>query len=563
VSRFGWTIDVGWRRVLLIVACLAGLLAAGSLVMMWLNLDHLRTSDPLHSPKLLALRDQLHNTPTDAALREQIRDMDYQLRREFFDGRSFAQRGLWLLVPSLVVLVVSLRLLGRVNEAPPVPTDAPPPFTPFAMRWALLLMGMLTFGTFAGIIAVAPSSPAPQSPAVVATTAPVAGTWHGFRGTGAAGIATFTNFPLDFDVASGRHIAWKTPIPLPGYNSAVAADGKVFCTGARRTQRAVFCFDARSGRMLWQHDVNDLSPRDAIPAVWKETGYAAPTAAVDDQRIYAIFANGDLVACDFLGQRVWGKSLGVPENEYGHANSLLAWRNRIFVQYDQGFPDDDLSVVYCFDGATGEKMWQANRKTKASWSSPMLIDTPSGTQLVLLAEPWITAHDPETGREIWRCEGVYGDIASTPIFAGGLLIVVNPGDSLLAIRPDGQGNVTDTHIAWKAHDGLPDIASPVSDGQSLYMATSGGEVTCLSLADGSMIWSEELAGAFESSPTLIGDKLLLISKKGQAYVLKTGDTFEQIGSADFGEGIHSSPAFLDGLMILRGDKHMIAVGGAP
>lgn len=563
MSRFGWTIAVGWRRVLLIVACLAGLLAAGAMAMMWRNLDHLRTSDPLHSPQLLALRDQLHHTPTDAALREQIRDLDYELRREFFDGRSFARRGLWLLVPSLVVLVVSLRLLGRASESPPAPADAPPTSPLSAMRWALLGLGVLSFGAFAGVVVVAPTAPLPQPTMAQAPAAPVAGTWPGFRGKGAAGIATFTNFPLDFDIPSGRHLAWKTPIPLPGYNSAVAHDGKVFCTGARRTQRAVFCFEARSGRILWQHDVNDLSPRDAIPTVWKETGYAASTAAVDGGRVYAIFANGDVVACDFSGQRVWGRSLGVPANEYGYANSLVTWQGRVIVQYDQGFPEDELSVVYCFDGATGKEVWRVGRKTKASWSSPMLIDTPTGPQLVLLAEPWITAHDPETGREIWRCEGVYGDIASTPIFAGGLLLVINPGDSLLAIRPDGTGNVTKTHIAWQAYDGLPDIASPVSDGTSLYMATSGGEVTCLSLADGSVAWSDELAGAFESSPALIGDKLLLISKKGQAYVLKTGDAFEQVGTADFGEGIHSSPAFLDGLMILRGDKHMIAVGGAP
>ncbi len=545
-----------------IVSSLVAALAAGAMIV---NLHQRHTADPLHAPRLLELREQLHASPNDPALKREIRQMDYALRRQFFDSRAFGDRGVWVLVPAVVVMVTSLKLARRQRERPPVPPEGPPAdasrATP-AVRWAMVVFGTVTLGAAAAVVVTAPSPSQPVEPAE-APPEPIAGIWPGFRGADGDGVATFTNIPLQWNGETGDHLAWRTPIPLPGHNSAVAAAGKVFCTGATASRRAVFAFDARTGRMIWRHEVNDLSPRDADPPqVMEETGYAAPTAATDGRRVYALFANGDLVACDLEGRRLWGQALGTPDNAYGHASSLIAHHANVIVQFDQGYPDDDLSAVIAFDGQTGKQVWRDERPTAASWSSPVIVDMPAGERLIVLAEPWIAALDPATGEEIWRCEGVFGDVAVSPIFSGGRLLVVNPNDRLLAIRPGGRGDVTETHIAWQAFDGIPDIASPAADGPFVYLLQTYGTLTCIRIADGETIWSHDLGMSFESSPALVGDRLYVTSTSGVTFVLRAGEAFTQLARNDLGERVHASAAFMDGLMILRGDQRMIAIGEA-
>ena len=180
----------------------------------------------------------------------------------------------------------------------------------------------------------------------------------------------------------------------------------------------------------------------------ESTGYAASTMATDGRRVYVIFANGDCAAFTLEGKPAWSKSFGALKNPYGHATSLATWQDRLIVQLDQGDSEDNKSKLYALDGRTGQIVWQRPRKVGASWATPIVIEAAGKAQVITLAVPCVIAYAATDGAELWRVEGLNGEITPSPVFAGGLLFVASPSEKLLAIRPDGQGDVTKTHVVW-------------------------------------------------------------------------------------------------------------------
>ncbi len=247
-------------------------------------------------------------------------------------------------------------------------------------------------------------------------------------------------WPAHWDGAKGDNILWKTAVPLPGQNSPVVWGDRVFLSGADEHQREIYCFDANAGKLLWRQPVNDLSCADQTPLnVTDDTGYAAPTMACDGTRVFAMFANGDLACYDFSGKRLWAQNMGRPENTYGHATSLLSYRNMLLLQFDQGDGAGGKSAVFALDVATGATVWKAKRNLPNSWSTPIVITTGGHDELITCANPLVLAYDPATGTELWSASCLGGDVAPSPVCAGGMLYVCNTGANLAAIRPDGPG----------------------------------------------------------------------------------------------------------------------------
>jgi outer membrane protein assembly factor BamB len=215
------------------------------------------------------------------------------------------------------------------------------------------------------------------------------------------------------------------------------------------------------------------------------------------------------------------------------------------------------------DGATGHIVWQTRRAVPASWATPIVIRTAQGEQIITCANPWVIAYSPADGKELWRAECLNSDIAPSPVFAGGLVLTVQMGGQLSAIRPSGRGDVTKTHISWKAEEGLPDICSPLSDGQFIWLLDSGGEVTCYDAADGKLLWQQELNTAFRASPSLVGRKVLLVSRKGETFILQAGGQYNLLGKAQLGEPCDATPAFANGRIYIRGENNLYCIGAAP
>jgi outer membrane protein assembly factor BamB len=389
----------------------------------------------------------------------------------------------------------------------------------------------------------------------------VAKNWASFRGPNGAGISTHANVPSHWDGKTGEGILWKTKIPLPGNNSPVVWGNRIFLSGADPNSRQVYCFDTSTGGLLWKGDVLGMTKSDEEPLeMMEETGYAAPTVATDGRHVCAIFPTGDIGCFDFKGKKVWEKNLGRPDSSYGYAASLAVYQNLFLIQYDQGGVEDAKSELIALDGFSGRVVWQTKRPVGNSWSSPIVANTGEQFQLITCADPWVIAYNPSDGKEIWRANCLSGDIASSPIYANGLVFVIEPYSKLVAIKADGKGDVTKTHIAWISEEGGPDICSPVSDGKSVFLLATEGLLESYNVSDGKKLWEKDLKEYFLASPSLVGNNLYLLSEKGVMYIAEAGSEYKQLAKCELGEKCHASPVFADGRIYIRGVENLYCIG---
>ncbi len=408
--------------------------------------------------------------------------------------------------------------------------------------------------------------PQPVADATAGGPAPVrrehqADTWPRFRGPDGSGIAPFDDLAVPAGEPLDRSVLWRTPLPLPGSNSPLVWGRSIFVTGADRNRREVYSVDAQSGRLVWAYQVAP-DYDGPTPRTHGMTGYAPATGTVDAERVYSIFPTGHLVALDHAGNHVWERWFDMSEDIYGHASSLLLYGGLLIVQIDLGKPDIGRSHMVALDAATGETVWEVPRPVQGSWTTPIVIEADGRTELITSAKPWVIACDPLTGAEYWRVRCVEGDSAPSPIYANGHVYVANIYAELTAIRPGGSGDVTDTHVSWSVRGNLPDICSPLSDGELVWVLSTGGVLSCHDTADGERVWSESLGMRFRSSPSLIGDRLYLFSEAGDAAVIAAGREFRRVGGGRMGEPVFSCPSFAHGRMYIRGERHLLAFGAA-
>jgi outer membrane protein assembly factor BamB len=353
------------------------------------------------------------------------------------------------------------------------------------------------------------------------------------------------------------------PVPAEGFNSPIIWGDRLFFSGGDARRREVVCLSTRSGQILWRQPIVVPAPPGAPAAaveVPDSTGYAASTMATDGRRVYVIFANGDVAALTLDGKPAWSRAFGPLKNPYGHATSLATWWDHLILQLDQGESEDGKSKLYALDGRTGRVLWQRPRKVGASWATPIVIGATGKAQIITLAVPCVIAYAEADGAELWRVDGLNGEITPSPVFAGGLVIAPSPSEKLLAIRPDGQGDVTKSHVAWSTEDNVPDVTSPVSDGDLVFTLTTAGMVTCLDGKTGKKLWDHDLDTECHASPTLADGHLYLFTQKGTAVVLAAGRQFEEVFRTDMEDAFHASPAFMPERLFLRGVSNIWCIG---
>lgn len=539
--------------------------------------------DPWKAPQLLVLKAKLLAAPKDESLKQQIRDLDLHLRQQYSAHLASTQRGGWMLLVGTAVFLMAARQAAALRRQLPTPrlnADAGEHAAQAARysRWAVAVMGSVaaltllslafTTGTslprnaaeLAKLTGVAPGGEPIED---FATLAEMKANWPRFRGWDGSGVTTHTNLLLTWSAEAGSGIAWKSPVPSRGFNSPIVWGDRVFVSGGDEKKREVLCYDAKTGALLWQKTVENVPGSPAKPPDIPEgTGFAASSMATDGRRVYAIFANGDLAAFTLDGAPVWSKSLGVPKNTYGHTSSLATWQGKLIVQLDQGEGEPAGSKLYAFDGASGRIVWQTSREVHASWASPIVVEAAGKPQILTLAVPWAISYSATDGSEIWRAEVLEGEITPSPIFAGSNFLVVAPSVKLVSIKPDGAGDVSKTHVLWNGEDSIPDVTSPVSNGELAFVVTTPGILTCYDARTGKKVWEHELEMDFHASPSLVGDRLLLVSKKGVALVVAAGREFKELSrSVELGEEVHASPAFVPGRMFIRGVKNLFCIGG--
>lgn len=575
----------GWRAAMA-AAAVSGAFCLVVSSLLVVNYFQVGALNPLENPELLELRGRLAELPAeDPALAEQIRMMDLLARRAFFTSQEMLRMGGILLLAGAVVLVIALRLAARWKPQLPAPDPeagedgywlvrarARELLMFFGAVWLVIALAAavftpLDFPAAARDAALLAESDAETVAGGAAAAAPAAFSvpaqdevrrqWPNFRGPGGAGVAFHTNAPVSWNAETGENIRWKTGVPLPGFNSPVVWGGRVFLSGSDENSREVYCFDADSGEMLWRHPVANLPGfAGKIPEFQEETGFAAPTMAAQGDRVFAIFATGDLVCLDHDGGMLWGKNLGVPDNHYAHSSSLIVYEDLLLVQYDQKKDGKILAL----DVRDGNEVWSVPRE-RISWASPVCVETPLGWQLVVNSIKDVDAYNPRTGQHLWKLKCLDGEVAPSPAYGAGIFLVANEYATATAIRLGGAAEAPEPEALWEFDDILPDVSSPLVTEKHAYLTTFRGEIACLDPATGEVLWVEELDEGFRASPILVGDRVYLLDAEGKMLIFRDAPEFELLGEPELGEEAAATPAFLDGRIYARTLGHLVCIAG--
>ncbi|GMW02422.1 MAG: hypothetical protein AMXMBFR84_35580 [Candidatus Hydrogenedentota bacterium] len=576
------TNDFLWR-LSSAVAVVSGFFSLLVFLLLVINYLQIRAADPVNHELITKMRQEYAVKPEkDEALAQRIRDLDLLNRKAFFTTQYHLRTGGILLLVGVSVFMISFKYSIRWQREKPeleeVPT-AEQEFLAFAQSRQLIVwagVGVLAVGLGAALFTESAlvnesrmvasaddgggngsesAEAIPKQEFVAPTWEDIQKNWPSFRGPGSNGRAHFANAPANWDVQAGTGVRWKAEVPLHGPNSPVVWDKKIFMSGADEKRREIYCFDADSGNLIWTKAVEGIKGAPTtVPKVTEETGFAAPSMVAHGNQVSAIFADGNLVTLDLDGNVLWSKNLGTPQNHYGHSSSLLAYDKLLYVQLDQS-KDPKLMAL---DMATGNQVWVANRQT-ISWASPIVVDTDFGKQLILNSETTVDSYDPLAGTMLWTQECLSGEVAPSPTYSNGVVFSAQEYATAAAIQLAKNDETITPEIAWEFDELLPEVSSPVGDGERFYFGTSTGTFVCLDAKSGEMLWEHEAHDGFYSSPVVVGDKIYVLDNSGAMYILQAGPELNVVATLSMGEPTFATPAFLDGRIYIRAEKTLYCI----
>ncbi len=383
--------------------------------------------------------------------------------------------------------------------------------------------------------------------------------WPCWRGPRGDGTCIEKNVPTNWDPAGAL---WKRELPGKGHASAIVWGDRVFTvTGLPETkERVLISLDRNTGRIVWQKTV----VQGPLEKLHKENSYASGTPATDGERIYVTFRVDDeivVAAHDFTnGEQLWLVRPGTHKGGWGFSNEPILYKDMVILDGDS----KGKSFLIALNRANGKTIWRVDRTHKGiSYSAPLIREIAGRTQLIQCGDRCVTGFDPDTGREIWKVDGPSEEFVATPVYSekAGLIFISSswPKRYLYAIRPDGRGNVTQTHIAWQDTEGAPYVPSMIVAEDFLLSVNRKGVAFCYEAATGKILWQQKL-GRHHSSPVLIDGLVFMINDNGEISVIKPGPEFNRIAKYELGEMCYASPAISDGQVFLRGFKHLFCIG---
>jgi outer membrane protein assembly factor BamB len=425
-------------------------------------------------------------------------------------------------------------------------------------------------------------------------TAAVDENWPRWRGPDGSGVAAATDYAAEW--GPDKNIAWKTPVEGRGHSSPVVWGNQLFITTSIRggpsghtapdhlgydlrpgyrnpdSEEAgfnytlkVLAYDTASGKLLWERTAYD-------GVMWddrhKRNTYASNTIATDGKLLYAFFEAPGLYAYDFKGNLVWKASLGnIAKGGMGPGVSPIIFENLVILQVDQEMGAN--SAIIALDKSTGKQVWRAERATRRTWGTPIIVKTPQRLELMATGAEMIAAYDPRTGKELWRAKGLENHPIPSAVAGHGMVYFSSgyPRKRIIAVKPGGNGDLTGTDsIAWTFDKGTSYVASPVLHGDYLYAMQDNGTLTCLEALTGKLVYEggrPPVPATFRSSLAAFGDNILQTSEEGDTFVIKAGPKHEVLRTNSVGEPVWASLAFARGTIYLRGDKHVFAIRKLP
>ena len=439
-------------------------------------------------------------------------------------------------------------------------------------------------------------APVPEAvPVSLAALAPEVGSvpetaednWPQWRGPGGLGIAE-GDYPDTWSAT--ENIVWKTEIAGRGHSSPVVWGDRIFLTTSIRGGEIpgrtapdhlgfdlkpgylhpdsmgvdyahtleVLAVDAVSGGIVWERTVHEGPVYDNRH---RKNTYASATVVTDGRMVYASFESEGLYAFDMDGNLEWKASFGgMAKAGLGPGTSPILFGDLLILQGDQEMGAG--SFIAALDRTTGQQVWRTDRTNRRSWATPLLVRAGDRTELLASGAEAVIAYDPATGAELWQTDGT----SSHPIpsiVAGGGLAFATAGSQrkvALAIRV-GPGHDED-RIAWRYDKGTAYVPSPILYGDYLYLMNDRGMVTCLDARTGAVVYEGgrvPVPATFTASPVAFGGKILLTSEDGDTFVMRAGPKHEIIRTNSLDEPVYASPALANGVIFIRGERHLFAV----
>jgi len=382
--------------------------------------------------------------------------------------------------------------------------------------------------------------------------------WPQFRGPTGQGHSTETGLPIEW--SESRNIVWKTPVPGRGWSSPVVADGRIWLTTAIKDKGAslrALAYDVENGRELINVEVFHLRSADRTNP---KNSHASPTPIVEGDRVYVHFGAQGTAALSTSGEIIWKTRLPY-ESQHGNGGSPTLYGDLLIVSCD----GSDDAFVAALDKRTGKTRWKASRRQPfdQAYSTPLIIRVGERDEIVSVGAYRAAAYDPPTGKEIWRVS--YADGFSNvprPVYGHGLVYIATgfQQPSLLAVRADGTGDVTKTHIAWTLRRAAPLTPSPLLVGDELYVVNDGGIATCLDAKSGAPRWIQRLGGGdYSASPVLADARIYFLSESGVATVIAPGKEFRRLATNTLDGDTLASMAIAAGSIFIRTDSHLYRI----
>jgi len=553
--------DISILRVVSQISMGFALLVAMTMIFTFVQLKIMK---PLDSPILTSVKEQYDKDPAEGVKAEQIRAMDLMARKAYFTSRWQVETGSYLLLAGIIVFVLCQRIIADNEKPSPVLADAKPDaeagrtsnrkFIITAVTLIFITAVVSSFLLRASLPDLSRKSHVSEAKEESGTRnmpAPDKNNWPSFRGQDSRGIAGGTDFPSEWDGASGKNIGWKIEVPGKGKSSPVVWGDKLFITGARDRICEVYCIDKAIGKILWTGMASDIAGEPSVlPKSDPEAGLAVSTVTTNGKAVYAVFANGNLVCFDMDGNKKWAKNIGVPETSYGYSSSLLIYQNNLLVQFDS---NAKISLM-AFDLESGDQKWETLRTGRAVWSSPVLASFNGTPELIINGNPAVSSYDPATGKALWQMECMSGDVAPSVAVNSTMTYAVTDYAKLVAIKP---GNTP--IIIWEDNTYTPDVSSPVATDKFLFLSTGNGDAVCYNAVKGDTAWTHYFQNPFYASPIIADGKVYFLDRDGIMHIVNADAQFKLIAESSLGEATDCSPAFSDKHIFIRGKKNLYCI----
>jgi outer membrane protein assembly factor BamB len=410
--------------------------------------------------------------------------------------------------------------------------------------------------------------------------------WPHWRGPNHNGISKAINLPTSW--SSTNNIAWKTELPWWGAATPIIWGDKIFIVSPTKSDDdnperkahdpggsdlILLAISKTNGNILWQQKLDNKNQ------LHRKQNDASPSPVTDGKNLWVVTGTGKVIAFDMYGKRIWTRDLQEDYGRFGHnwgyGSSPLLYDGNLFIEVLHGMKTDDPSYIISLNATTGKTQWHQERPTDAedespdAYTTPLLVKYDGKTEIIITGGDYVTGHDVETGKEIWRAAGLNprsrGNyrIVSSPVTSNGIIYSPTRKRPLLALKAGGSGDITTSHLLWKWDEsGAPDVPSPISDGEYFYMVDDKGKITCLDAEKGTLIWGPNSTtdGIVSSSPILADGKIYITNEEGKTAVVQVGKEFKLLETNELdGSWTLSSPAVSGSRLFIRTGLYLYCI----